>query len=45
VPEKRGFGAKLSIHPAQLLPVRHAFGPTSEELAWHAVSSLPLALP
>jgi citrate lyase subunit beta/citryl-CoA lyase len=31
---KRGFGAKLCIHPAQLAPVRHAFSPTSQELAW-----------
>jgi citrate lyase subunit beta/citryl-CoA lyase len=31
---KRGFGAKLCIHPAQLPPVRHAFSPTSQELAW-----------
>lgn len=31
---KRGFGAKLCIHPAQLPPVRHAFSPTSEELEW-----------
>jgi citrate lyase subunit beta/citryl-CoA lyase len=31
---KRGFGAKLCIHPAQLQPVRQAFLPTPEELDW-----------
>lgn len=31
---KCGFGAKLCIHPAQVAPVRHAFSPTSQELAW-----------
>jgi citrate lyase subunit beta/citryl-CoA lyase len=31
---KRGFGAKLCIHPAQLPPVRSAFSPTSQELEW-----------
>lgn len=31
---KRGFGAKLCIHPAQLQPVRLAFRPTTEELEW-----------
>ncbi len=29
-----GFAAKLCIHPAQLGPVRDAFRPTSEEIAW-----------
>jgi citrate lyase subunit beta/citryl-CoA lyase len=29
-----GFAAKLCIHPAQLQPVRHAFMPTADELAW-----------
>ena len=29
-----GFAAKLCIHPAQLEPVRNAFMPTAEELAW-----------
>jgi len=31
---KRGFGAKMCIHPAQLLPVRRAFLPTEKELDW-----------
>jgi len=31
---KRGFSAKLCIHPAQLPPVRQAFRPTSQELDW-----------
>ncbi|MDP1737162.1 MAG: CoA ester lyase [Caulobacter sp.] len=31
---KRGFGAKLCIHPAQLQPVRMAFSPTIQELEW-----------
>jgi citrate lyase subunit beta/citryl-CoA lyase len=31
-----GFGGKLCIHPAQLAPVRQAFAPTPEELAWAA---------
>jgi len=29
-----GFAAKLCIHPAQLEPVRNAFMPSDEELAW-----------
>lgn len=29
-----GFGGKLCIHPAQVLPVNRAFAPTSIELAW-----------
>jgi citrate lyase subunit beta / citryl-CoA lyase len=29
-----GFGAKLCIHPAQLLVTRRAFAPTEEEIAW-----------
>jgi citrate lyase subunit beta/citryl-CoA lyase len=29
-----GFGAKLCIHPRQIDPVRRAFAPSEEELAW-----------
>ncbi len=33
-----GMQAKLCIHPTQLAPVRQAFAPTSDEIAWaHAV--------
>lgn len=31
---RMGFGAKLCIHPAQVLPVQAAFAPSPEELAW-----------
>ena len=29
-----GFGAKLCIHPRQVAPVRNAFAPDAEEIAW-----------
>jgi citrate lyase subunit beta / citryl-CoA lyase len=29
-----GFGAKMCIHPAQVIPVNVAFSPTADELAW-----------
>jgi citrate lyase subunit beta / citryl-CoA lyase len=29
-----GFGAKMCIHPAQVVPVNVAFSPTADELAW-----------
>jgi citrate lyase subunit beta/citryl-CoA lyase len=29
-----GFGGKLCIHPAQISPVRVAFAPAAEEIAW-----------
>jgi len=31
---RAGFGAKLCIHPAQVEPVRSAFAPSPDELAW-----------
>ncbi|WP_409960820.1 HpcH/HpaI aldolase/citrate lyase family protein [Acidovorax sp.] len=31
---RMGFGSKLCIHPAQVLPVQAAFAPSPEELAW-----------
>lgn len=31
---RMGFGAKLCIHPAQVMPVQAAFAPSPEELAW-----------
>lgn len=35
---KLGFGGKMAIHPRQIEPIRRAFCPSVEELAWaHAV--------
>jgi citrate lyase subunit beta/citryl-CoA lyase len=31
---RMGFGAKLCIHPAQVMPVQAAFAPSPDELAW-----------
>lgn len=32
--QQEGFGGKLCIHPAQLAPVRAAFGPQADEVDW-----------
>jgi len=29
-----GFGGKLAIHPAQILPIQQSFWPTQEEVTW-----------
>ena len=29
-----GFGGKLLIHPAQIIPARRGFGPSLDEIAW-----------
>ena len=29
-----GFGGKLAIHPRQVVPIRSAFAPSAEEIAW-----------
>ena len=31
---RAGFGAKLCIHPAQVLPAHQGFAPSAEQLAW-----------
>jgi citrate lyase subunit beta/citryl-CoA lyase len=31
---RMGFGGKLCVHPAQVVPVHEAFAPTADEVAW-----------
>src|SRR5690606_20873997 len=31
---RNGFDAKACIHPRQIKPIRHAFAPTPEQIAW-----------